>query len=1539
MSRKLKRVVSILLVAALLTPSGLLAPVVKAETSDTVVYHETFANGIGAAKQSGSASLTPVSDKVFDGNADGMALSVSNRSHDFDAADFNYSDIGLENGKTYTVTISVYVDAGETVPAGAQAYLQTAAISYGFLASADFAAGSASTLTKEFTVDTSKDTKLRVQSNDKGVSVPFYLGDVLITAKQASAATDTVIYHETFANDIGAAKQSGSASLTQVSNKVFDGNADGKALSVSNRSHDFDAADFNYSDIGLENGKTYTVTISVYVDAGETVPAGAQAYLQTADISYGFLAGADFAAGSASTLTKEFTVDTSKDTKLRVQSNDKGASVPFYIGDVLITEKVASGSGGGTDETPRPAALPFSTITFEDQSAGGFVGRSGKETLTVTNEANHTAGGSYALKVEGRTSTWHGPSLRVEKYVDKGYEYKISAWVKLIEPASSQLQLSTQIGNGSSANYVALAKSAISTSDGWVLYEGTYRYNSVGGEYLTIYVESASDATASFYMDDVSFVSTGSGPTAIQKDLTPLKGAYQNDFLIGNVVSAEDMDGVRFDLLKMHHNVATAGNAMKPVALYDTNGNLDFSAADDLVTKVLAAGLKMHGHVLVWHQQSPTWMNTSDGTTPLGRDEALQNMKTHIQKVMEHFGNKVISWDVVNEAMNDNPGNPADWQASLRQSSWYNAIGPDYVEQAFLAAREVLDAHPGWDIKLYYNDYNEDNQNKATAIYNMIKDLNDKYAKSHSGKLLIDGMGMQGHYNINTNPANVELSLEKFISLGVEVSITELDVTVGSNYQLSDQLANAQGYLYAQLLKIFKAHADHIARVTFWGMDDNTSWRSSQNPVLFDKNLQAKPAYYGVIDPDTFISQHTAGSIDARQSTAAFGTPVIDGTVDTVWSGAPELPINRYQMAWQGASGVAKVLWDDQNLYVLVQVSDTQLDKSNENAWEQDSVEVFVDENNGKTTFYQDDDGQYRVNFDNETTFSPASIADGFVSATHVSGTNYTVEMKIPFKKVTPSNDSKLGFDVQINDAKDKVRQSVAAWNDTTGQGYQDTSIFGVLTLNGKTSDISVTGVTLDQSKLSLTVSGATATLTATVQPTNATNKNVTWSSNDTSVAIVDNTGVVTPVRAGTATITVTTADGGHTATSIVTVNAASTATPTSTSTSTQGPINTVNNNQITAKAQPDSNGIVSVTISSNDFHQAISQTTDKTVKIQVQSSTGVKEVQVNLPTDQVQAVSDQIQSIVIDTGLATVTLDPKLLNHNDVRGTGNVQLSVAVVDPASLSEMVRDQLGGNTVYNFSLSVNGEKISKFIGNDVKVSMDYTLKPGENPHNVVVYYIDDSGRLEVVKNGKYNAATGKVEFTPKHFSKYFAKANESTFKDVNIVPWAMDSIQALEVRGIVAGVKTGTFAPNNEVTRVEFTQMLMNALDLNDNLATSTFTDVLAGAWYYQAIASAQQLGIVSGKTDGSYGINDKISRQDMAVMIYRATEKANIKLQNTVNAITFTDDSSIAVYAAQAIKALQQAGIVTSMENGRFSPNGTATRAEAAVVIYELLMN
>lgn len=343
-------------------------------------------------------------------------------------------------------------------------------------------------------------------------------------------------------------------------------------------------------------------------------------------------------------------------------------------------------------------------------------------------------------------------------------------------------------------------------------------------------------------------------PAKIQSELKPIKDIYKDDFLIGTAVSMRNLTGDRYELFKMHFNAATAENAMKPNALQPNKGKFAFGGADMAVNLVSAAGAKMHGHTLVWHQQSPAWMNTDDSGKPLGREEALENLRIHIKTVMEHFGNKVISWDVVNEAMSDNPNNPQDWKASLRQTPWLAAIGNDYVEQAFQAAREVLDAHTEWDIKLYYNDYSLDNQNKAEAVYNMVKEINDNYQKTHPGKLLIDGIGMQEHDTLTTDPANVEKSLEKFISLGVEISITELDIQATVDGKYTEEAEKAQAYLYARLFGIFKAHSANISRVTFWGMDDGTSWLSASTPLPFDEFLKAKPAYYGVTEPDRIIA-------------------------------------------------------------------------------------------------------------------------------------------------------------------------------------------------------------------------------------------------------------------------------------------------------------------------------------------------------------------------------------------------------------------------------------------------------------------------------------------------------------------------------------------------------------------------------------------------------------------------------------------------------------------------------------------------------------
>jgi endo-1,4-beta-xylanase len=522
-----------------------------------------------------------------------------------------------------------------------------------------------------------------------------------------------------------------------------------------------------------------------------------------------------------------------------------------------------------------------------------------------------------------------------------------------------------------------------------------------------------------------------------------LKDQYKAFFPVGNVVSPRDLGGPRFELLKKHFDILTAENAMKPLYLQGQKGVFTFETADRLVDAVLAGGMKMHGHTLAWHQQSPEWINR-DG---ISRDEADENLITHVTTVADHFKGRVISWDVLNEVFIDNPPNPNDWKGSLRQTPWLRAIGPEYVEIAFKAARE---ADP--DAVLYYNDYNMDNRNKALAVYTMVRDLNERYPDV-LGRPLVDAVGMQGHYRVNMNPENAAASLRSFISLGVEVSITELDVQAGTGHSLTEAQSLQQGLMYARLFAFFREYAAHMGRVTIWGLDDGSSWRAQTSPTLFDKDLRPKPAFFGALNPSAYVGENeNLLSIIKKQplqADARFGSPGLDPK-DPLWETAPSIPINQNVMAWQGASGSARALWDDTYLYVRITVNNAELNKIHPAPYEQDSVEIFIDEGNHKASYMQSDDGQYRVNFENEQSFSPPTLAEGFESAAVAADRSYTVTVKIPFRTVTPKENLIIGFELQINGAGARGgRESVTTWNDNSGEAWQDPSLYGLLRLSG----------------------------------------------------------------------------------------------------------------------------------------------------------------------------------------------------------------------------------------------------------------------------------------------------------------------------------------------------------------------------------------------------------------------------------------------------------------------------------------------------------
>jgi endo-1,4-beta-xylanase len=331
------------------------------------------------------------------------------------------------------------------------------------------------------------------------------------------------------------------------------------------------------------------------------------------------------------------------------------------------------------------------------------------------------------------------------------------------------------------------------------------------------------------------------------------KSMYQNYFLVGNIINENYMDETYFDMIKNNFNVITLENNLKPFWLTTNRGGAyNWDYADQMVDRTLENGIPVHGHVLVWHDWTPGWM--TKGT----RAEVEDNLKNYITDVLTHYQGRIHLWDVVNEAMRDDLS-AADvtggWKKCLRTDSpWYKALGENYVETAFRTARE---ADP--NITLYYNDYSLEHPRKTEAIYRMITDINYCY-KRETGqeRNLIEGLGIQCHYLIKDfNEYRTRLSLKKFASLGIELAISELDVTdsyneagCGKDIVMSEYDAAAQAFVYAKLFNIYREYADYISRVTFWGIDDHNSWLSAGTPCLFDRYLNPKKAFNAVFNPE-----------------------------------------------------------------------------------------------------------------------------------------------------------------------------------------------------------------------------------------------------------------------------------------------------------------------------------------------------------------------------------------------------------------------------------------------------------------------------------------------------------------------------------------------------------------------------------------------------------------------------------------------------------------------------------------------------------------
>lgn len=357
-------------------------------------------------------------------------------------------------------------------------------------------------------------------------------------------------------------------------------------------------------------------------------------------------------------------------------------------------------------------------------------------------------------------------------------------------------------------------------------------------------------------LSTILFAAVLFGAGSAEAQTPSLKDAFKKDFLIGTAMNAwqiEGKDTAGDRIIKQQFNAVTPENCMKAEEIHPGWDTYNFDLADKLVAFAKTNHIKVNAHNLIWHSQLPAFMHHIQSA-----DSVREYFVNHITKVAGRYDGKVYSWDVVNEALNED--------GTLRKDIFLDKLGDDYIVEAFRLAQK---ASP--HSQLYYNDYNIEQPKKRAGAIALIK-------KIQAAGVRIDGVGIQGHWKSGDVPMkDIEESIKEFSALGIKVMFTELDLSVLPNpwdKTTADVSATTQGSAkmnpypnglpdsvqqvlaksYSDLFTLFLKYKKNISRVTFWGVDDKQSWlndfpiRGRTNyPLLFDRNFKPKPAFFSVI--------------------------------------------------------------------------------------------------------------------------------------------------------------------------------------------------------------------------------------------------------------------------------------------------------------------------------------------------------------------------------------------------------------------------------------------------------------------------------------------------------------------------------------------------------------------------------------------------------------------------------------------------------------------------------------------------------------------
>ena len=727
--------------------------------------------------------------------------------------------------------------------------------------------------------------------------------------KPSAEAVD--LMQDTFETGYGSWKGVGST-ITITSDEAHGGT---KSLYVHDRTASWGAPRCSMTGI-LAAGKTYEFQASaMFPGSGSQQFALKMIYTDSSGTDhYDNITYKQANAGEWVTLSGSYTVPNGATGMiLYVELPGANTDQGYYIDDVLVRGEKTTIQLNDKYESD-----------FEDGTTQSWNGRG---SATVERSTKYAHSGTTSLYVSGRTQLWNGATRSASDIMEAGGYYKVGTYV-LYDGASysdtQKFSINLQYDLNGKENYYTIATETAAKGE-WQ-YVGSEFTVPEGATNFYIYVQTGYTSAPKeqdlmdFYMDDASGEHLPD-PT-IQEDITSLKDAYADYFKIGCACAGSEFaQGATKALIQKHYNSLTLGNELKPDSVLDqalsqayvketgddTAPQISLNEADEMLKFAAANQIPVRGHVLVWHSQTPDWFFKenfdSDGAW-VSKEKMTQRLENYIKIVMETLAKDYpdvtfYAWDVVNEAASDaGTIRPAGSNNEVNgQSAWVKVYGDQsYIPLAFEFAKKY--APEG--CKLFYNDYNEYSPNKqAYIISDILKPLIEKN--------LIDGVGMQSHISMSYPSIDLYRSaMQQYADLGLEIQVTELDISEKSN-AYADQLALAQRY--QDVFKMYKEMKDsgvNLSTVVIWGITDSTSWIGGY-PLLFDKDYQAKPSYYAVVDTDS--------KVETIQTMTAYQ---YDGT-DADLERALEIGTAQYLSSKTGRiSTYFKAAWSDENMVVRV---------------------------------------------------------------------------------------------------------------------------------------------------------------------------------------------------------------------------------------------------------------------------------------------------------------------------------------------------------------------------------------------------------------------------------------------------------------------------------------------------------------------------------------------------------------------------------------------------------------------------------------------